>query len=107
MVIGIKKGKETDMKLFIIAALGILLSGCVSVGEFLGSTDPCGQAANIHAAYLVGAATNKELAQFRRQERTGYAAVVEYCNGGDVKKVTLQRLVAAYAAAVADWKSGG
>lgn len=94
------------MRLFIVAMLGILLSGCISAGGFLGSNDPCGQAANVHAAFLVIAASNSKVAKFRKQERTGYAAVVEYCSGGDVKKVTLQRLVASYAAAVADWKNG-
>lgn len=93
------------MKLFFIAALMLSLSGCITAGGFLGSNDPCGQAANVHAAYLVFAASNKNVAKFRKQERTGYAAVVEYCNGGDVKKVTLQRLVAAYAAAVAEYKA--
>lgn len=93
------------MKLLAILILTVALSGCITVSDFLGSSDPCGQAANIHAAYLVGAATNARLAKYRKAEHAGYASVVEYCTSGDVKKPTLQRLVAAYAAAIADYKS--
>lgn len=95
----------TMSKLFIAVVLALSLSGCVTASGFLGSSDPCGQAANIHAAFLVGVTVNPRLAKFRKVERAGYSSVVEYCASGDVKKPTLQRLVAAYAAAIADYKS--
>lgn len=93
-------------RIIAVLALSVGLSGCITAGEFLGSDDPCGQANNLHSAFLVGLATKPSLQKYARAERAGYTTVMEYCRSGDFSKPTLQRLVGAYAAAVADYKAG-
>lgn len=88
----------------VVLASAAALSGCITVGEFLGSSDPCAAANNIHSSFLVAVAAKPRLAEFRDEERAGYVAIREYCSTGDVRKPTLQRLVGAYAAAIADYK---
>lgn len=96
------------IRTLLISTLFLVLTGCQlpgSVGGFLGTTDPCTAKDNIHAAFLVFASTTDKItARERRLERTAYSGAVEYCTSGEVDKPTLGRIVAAYAAAVAEYK---
>lgn len=93
------------IRIFAILALSAMLSGCITVSEFLGSSDPCGAANNIHSSFLVAVAAKPSLAKYARAERAGYRSIVEYCGSGAADTPTLQRLVGAYAAAIADYKA--
>lgn len=93
-------------RILAVIAVAVGLSGCMTVSDFLGSKDPCGAANNIHASFMVALATNPDkLGKYARKERAAFASVMEYCASGDVSKPTLQRLVGAYAAAIADYKA--
>jgi len=100
------------MKALIIAMFLIplaVLTGCQSGSgfswkNFFGTRDPCGVAESIHSAFLVFASTHKVPAGAMAGERAGIAGVREYCSAGDIKQVQLQKIVAAYAAAVAAYK---
>jgi len=99
------------MKALIIAMFLIplaVLTGCQSSGfswkNFFGSRDPCGVAESTHAAFLVFAGTRHLSAKVMAGERAAIASVREYCSAGDIKQVQLQKIVAAYAAAVAAYK---
>lgn len=92
-------------RIIAVLALSASVSGCITVGQFLGSDDPCQAANNLHSSFLVAVATKPSLQKYSRAERAGYTSVLEYCRSGDVTKVTLQRLVGAYAAAIADYRS--
>ncbi len=92
----------------VFLAATMALTGCQSAGiswkNFFGSRDPCGVAESTHAAFLVFASTRTMSAKVMSAERAGIAGVREYCAAGDIKTVQLQKIVAAYAAAVAAYK---
>ena len=99
------------MKALIIAMFLIplaVLTNCQSSGfswkNFFGSRDPCGVAESTHAAFLVFAGTRHLSAKVMAGERAAIASVREYCSVGDIKQVQLQKIVSAYAAAVAAYK---
>lgn len=95
---------------FFLVSLAVL-TGCMDTGlglklkNFFGSRDPCGVAESIHSAFLVFVNTHPVSAKAMAGERAGINGVREYCSAGDIKEVTLQKIVASYAAAVAAYKS--
>lgn len=94
------------MRLIAILILTVALSGCMTAKEFLGGGDPCTQAAFFHAGFVTFVASTPRVpAKYVRAERALYAGVVDHCNTGDFNKTDLRRLVSAYAAVVADYRS--
>jgi hypothetical protein len=97
-------------KLFMSIALlaSMALAGCnLTTSQFLNSSDPCGKAENIHAAFLVFATQTPKVgnnAKAMRAERTAIASVRSYCASGEVSRPTLARLVSAYAEAVMEYR---
>jgi len=95
------------MKLFAIFLITAALSGCtMTAKEFLGGGDPCTQAIFAHAGFVTFvASTPKVPAKYVRAEHALYAGIVDHCNSGAFDKTDLRRLVSAYAAIVADYRS--
>ncbi len=95
------------MKLALFGATALALSGCSqTLSGFFGTNDPCQQAAAFHAGFTTVAAIEPKVAKYEKTERTIYAAVREQCADGDATKVTLTKVLNAYAAAVTEWKNG-
>jgi len=97
--------------LMIFAVVGLALTGCTSTdfwsrtASFLGSSDRCTQGAVVHAAFVTVAAKEPKLAKFAKQERALYAAFKEQCADGSLNKLSLQKALNAYVAAVDELRS--
>lgn len=98
----------------IMAAVGALaLAGCTTaqkdsawskISDFLGSADRCEQGAILHAAFATIAAKNPKVAARKKEEAAFYAAFREQCADGKLNKLSLQKALNAYVAALDELK---
>ena len=94
-----------------LAVVGFMLTGCTTTefwskaNSFLGSADRCVQGAAIHAAFVTVASKDARVAKYVKQERALYAAFKEQCADGSLNKLSLQKALNAYVAAVDELRS--
>lgn len=89
----------------IAAVAGVAaLAGCQTnsaATAFFGTSNPCDQATATYQTFLAVAEVNPKVAKYGPQMKQAYAAVRGQCSDGDISKVTMQKLLAAYLAAMA------
>jgi hypothetical protein len=96
------------MRKIVIAAVALspllMAARCVTTQDFFGTDDPCQAIEAIHSGFAVAVATSPSLGKYASKERALYVAAREQCSDGDFSKVTLNKLIRAYAAAVTEMK---
>jgi hypothetical protein len=90
---------------FALAAVAALsVAGCqsIKVADFFGTNDPCQQAEAAYAAFSTFSTSPKA----QQKAAAGIAAFREQCSDGDISKVTLNKMLRAYSASLAEYKKG-
>jgi uncharacterized protein YgiB involved in biofilm formation len=92
------------LALGLAAAAALVAAGCqsVKVADFFGTNDPCQQAEVAYAAF----STFSTSAKARQKAAAGIAAFREQCSDGEISKVTLNKLLRAYSASLAEYRKG-